>query len=150
MVQHPARRDTIIAIHTHHQRNATLTAIQPLTSHVLIVDDDQGVRSLLVDIVEDEGYIPVPVANGRDALAQLTSGSPRPSLILLDLNMPVMSGWEFRAAQQSDPAIADIPVVVLSADRSVLQGAVTINAVDYLPKPIDFDRLLALLQRFCG
>lgn len=127
-----------------------MTAIQPLTSHVLIVDDDQGVRSLLVDIVEDEGYIPVPVANGRDALAQLTSGSPRPSLILLDLNMPVMSGWEFRAAQQSDPAIADIPVVVLSADRSVLQGAVTINAVDYLPKPIDFDRLLALLQRFCG
>jgi CheY-like chemotaxis protein len=127
-----------------------LTVKQSQTSRVLVVEDDQVVRSLLVEIVEDEGYIAIPVSNGREALSHLVNTGSRPNLILLDLNMPVMSGWEFRAAQRADPSLADIPVVVLSADRSLQQGTPTVDAVAYLPKPIDFQKLLELIEQFCG
>ena len=86
-------------------------------------------------------------SNGQEALDQLRSGTDLPSLILLDLMMPVMDGWEFRREQRKDPAIADVPVVVLSAlDPS--RGA-DIGAVEFLKKPLDFDHLLALVRQYC-
>ena len=115
---------------------------------VLIVEDNPDIRESLVDVLEEEGYRVAVAVNGRDALAQLM-GSVRPRLILLDLMMPEMSGWEFRARQQQSPRLSEIPVVVVSGEGNVDHGAKTLDADDYLPKPVDIDHLLNVVERFC-
>src|SRR5574340_1100683 len=82
---------------------------------VLLVEDDAAIRDALRELLEAEGFVVQGAANGREALARLRAGGHRPRLILLDLMMPVMDGWEFRQAQRGDPALARIPVVVLTA-----------------------------------
>ncbi len=114
---------------------------------VLIVEDDDDIRGSLRDLLEEEGYDVAEAANGREALAQL-HGGVHPFLILLDLMMPVMNGWEFREAQTRDPEISAIPVVVVSADRGVAEKAASIQAADYLQKPIRFDKLLGLVGKY--
>src|SRR5579863_8670231 len=89
-------------------------AIQIEEPCVLIVEDDDGAREALSDCLEMEGFSVVSARNGKEALDYLHS-SPAPKIILLDLYMPVMTGWEFRAAQKQDSAIANIPVVVVTA-----------------------------------
>jgi CheY-like chemotaxis protein len=69
-------------------------------------------------------------------------------MVLLDLFMPVMNGWEFRAEQMADPKIASVPVVVLSADRNARDRG-TLGAVEYLVKPVDFDHLLGTIAAYC-
>src|SRR5437762_11749160 len=81
---------------------------------VLAVEDDFDLRDALVPILEYEGHRVVSAANGQEALERLQT-MPPPSLILLDLMMPVMDGEEFRARQLRDPTLASIPVVVVSA-----------------------------------
>jgi CheY-like chemotaxis protein len=103
---------------------------------------------MLALLLETEGYAVQSAANGREALAHLR-GRARPDLILLDLMMPVMSGWEFREAQKADPALADIPVVIVSAASEVGQKAVALQAAGYLQKPVDADHLLVLVRRLC-
>ena len=93
-----------------------------------------------------EGFRAEAVANGRDALAYLQKGDS-PDLILLDLMMPVMDGWEFRRRQRADPAFAHVPVVVLSAlDQA---RAADLGGPAFLKKPLDFDRLLELVRHHC-
>ncbi|MBC7545053.1 MAG: response regulator, partial [Candidatus Sericytochromatia bacterium] len=82
---------------------------------ILIVEDDIDIRETLAEILADEGYSVASAANGLDAISYLQTEA-MPCVILLDLMMPVMSGWEFRAKQQQDPTLAGIPVVVLSGD----------------------------------
>lgn len=118
--------------------------------NILVVDDDAAMRDMLEVLLEDEGYAVHSVWNGQEALHQLRADPTSPCLILLDLNMPVMTGWEFRNEQQRDPSLSTIPVVVISADRSVLQQAYTIDAVDYFAKPIDLNRLLNVVERYCA
>jgi CheY-like chemotaxis protein len=113
-----------------------------------VVDDDGAIREALAAVLEDEGYAVQGAANGREALQILRAGA-QPQLILLDLMMPVMSGWDFRAAQQQDPALSVIPVVVLSADRDVGAHAVALGAQAYLNKPVDIDALLDAVSRYC-
>src|SRR6185436_12323698 len=84
-------------------------------ANILLVEDDFDVRDALIPILEYEGHRVVGAASGQEALDRLRSGA-KPSLILLDLMMPGMSGMEFRAEQLRDPALASIPVVVVSAD----------------------------------
>lgn len=113
---------------------------------VLVVEDDDDVRESLRDVIVDHGYKVVPAANGAEALALLRS-STRPCLILLDLVMPVMDGWQFLDHVRADAAIADIPVVVASAHAGShappgIQGL--------LPKPIAIDHLLDTVERHCG
>jgi CheY-like chemotaxis protein len=117
---------------------------------VLIVDDDPGVRGLLVDLLEDEGYQVASAANGEEALALLRSGTARPCVILLDLMMPVMNGWQFRGEQQSDPALASIPTLVLSAGENLARTATTLDAQAFFSKPIDLDALLQTVAAFCS
>ena len=114
---------------------------------VLIVEDDADLREMMAQLLQLEGYKAEAVANGHDALRYLESGD-RPEVILLDLMMPVMDGWEFRRRQVQDPAIATVPVVVLSAlDQSRTLG---LGGTAFLKKPLDFDRLLELVRRFCS
>ena len=105
------------------------------------------IREALTEILEDEGYKVAGAANGQEALEYLRQ-RPQPNLILLDLMMPVMNGWQFRQEQQLDPALAGIPVVVISADNSIQQRAATINASAYLAKPIQLETLLSTVERF--
>jgi CheY-like chemotaxis protein len=113
---------------------------------VLIVEDDEDLREMMAQMLTLEGFQAVAVANGREALAYLHE-SERPDVILLDLMMPVMDGWEFRRQQQADPALAPVPVIVLSAlDQA---RASSLDAEAFLKKPLDFDRLLTLVRAYC-
>ena len=114
---------------------------------VLIVEDDADLRDMMAQLLSLEGFNAATVANGREALEYLHDGD-RPDVILLDLMMPVMDGWEFRRRQQADPSVAGVPVIVLSAlDQS---RAADVRADAFLKKPLDFDRLLALVRNYCG
>ena len=84
--------------------------------------------------------------DGQEALDYLNS-HPRPSLILLDLNMPVMNGWEFRRRQKADPRLADIPVVVVSAINDLAEGGDRMDAAGHLTKPVDLRTLLGVVGR---
>jgi CheY-like chemotaxis protein len=110
---------------------------------VLLVEDDLDVREALAEALTMEGHV---VATARDGLEALQVARQRPpDLILLDLMMPRMTGWEFRAAQRVDPVLSSIPVVVVSACSREL--AAELEATAYLPKPFDLDKLLALVER---
>ena len=113
---------------------------------VLIVEDDEDLREMMAQLLTLEGFETATVANGREALDYLHQAS-KPDVILLDLMMPVMDGWEFRRQQQADPALAPVPVIVLSAlDQN---RASTLEATAFLKKPLDFDRLLSLVRTYC-
>jgi signal transduction histidine kinase len=114
---------------------------------ILLVEDDRSIRVALKGILEDEGYAVTAADNGRQALERLRAGGA-PDLIVLDLRMPVMDGWEFRAAQKDDPKLARIPVLAISADGSAKAAA--IDAQAYLRKPLNTDALLNAIGRILG
>jgi CheY-like chemotaxis protein len=114
---------------------------------ILIIEDDADLREMMAQLLTLEGFRTATATDGQDALRYLKTAH-LPDLILLDLMMPVMDGWEFRRRQVADPKIAQIPVVVLSAvdpTRTADLGAAAI-----LKKPLDFDHLLDLVRRYCG
>ena len=113
---------------------------------ILIVDDDPDIRAALVDVLSDSGYAVRAASNGREALEILRTGAP-PRLVLLDLMMPVMDGLQFRQEQLADPALRDVPVVVISAGSNVAESARSLGVAGYLRKPIDLDRLLEVIAR---
>jgi len=114
---------------------------------VLIVEDDADLREMMAQLLSLEGFLAETAPNGRDALQYLERGD-RPDVILLDLMMPVMDGWEFRRRQVADPTIATVPVVVLSAVDPSRAG--DLGGAAFLKKPLDFDQLLELVRRFCA
>lgn len=118
-------------------------------ARILVVEDDTTIRETIAELLEDEGYAVSCAANGAEALAQLDAGSV-PSLILLDLTMPVMDGWTFRSAQRSDPRLASIPTVVVSASHGADPRSLERLAPDaFLAKPFDLDRLIDTVGRLC-
>jgi len=110
---------------------------------ILIVDDEPDIRESLSDLLEDEGYAVVTASNGKEGLEQLPR-LPRPCAVILDIIMPVMSGTEFYAAMQADPALADIPVLVSTSDPSRAPSGALI-----MKKPIDVNRLLSTMAKLC-
>jgi len=113
---------------------------------VMIVEDDRDTREMLERFLELEGFEVRTAANGQLALDALQADG-MPCVILLDLMMPVMNGWEFRAELDADPHLKNLPVVVISAaGREVLESA---HAAAYLPKPIDIDALLDVVCGIC-
>jgi CheY-like chemotaxis protein len=112
---------------------------------ILVVDDDQGGLEALSDILEYEGYTVERAQNGLQALAHLQISRPLPNLVILDLLMPVMDGWEFRTRQKEDPALANVPVLVITA----ISATAGIDAAEILHKPIDVDALLRAVARHC-
>ena len=118
----------------------------PTHCPVLIVEDDEDLRDMMAQMLAIEGFGTATVSNGREALEYLHT-TRKPHVILLDLMMPVMDGWEFRRQQKADPLIAPVPVIVLSA---LDQGrAAPMEAEAFLNKPLDFDRLLELVRDHC-
>jgi CheY-like chemotaxis protein len=113
----------------------------------MIVEDDRDTREMLGRFLELEGFDVQSAANGDLAL-QALQGDHKPCVILLDLMMPVMNGWQFREAQQQDPGLASIPVVVITA-AGPRQEIPPISADGWLSKPVDFDRLLATIVPLC-
>ena len=114
-------------------------------SVVLVIEDDRELREMMMHMLDTCGIGIRTAPNGLTGLLQLRQ-EPRPKLVLLDLMMPVMDGWEFRRRQLADPAIADIPVVVLSALSPVHYADLEPAAV--IPKPCDFNRLIEVVRRF--
>jgi len=113
---------------------------------ILVVDDDQGAMEALSDILEYEGYHVERAQNGRQALEHLQTTRPCPDLIVLDLLMPVMDGWEFRMRQKEDPELAGVPVLVVTA----IGATAGFDAVSVLRKPVDVDALLRTVARYCN
>ena len=117
-------------------------------AHVLVVDDDPDIRGTLVDVLELRGYRATAAANGQEALAQLRRGL-RPCVILLDLMMPVMNGWEFRGEQRRDEALAALPVVILSGDATTARKAADLGVPEYLRKPLELAAVLDVVKQHC-
>jgi CheY-like chemotaxis protein len=115
---------------------------------ILVVDDDVDIVDALSDALSDEGYRVAVAKDGLEALGYLAS-APAPCLILLDWMMPRCDGPTFRQRQLADPAIAAIPVVLLTADPRVAEKSREIGAVAHLRKPIDLDDLLRVIQVHC-
>ena len=113
---------------------------------MLIVEDDEDLREMMAQMLTIEGFGTATVSNGREALEYLHT-TRKPHVILLDLMMPVMDGWEFRRQQKADPLIAPVPVIVLSALDQ--RRAAPMEAEAFLNKPLDFDRLLELVRDHC-
>lgn len=115
---------------------------------VLVVDDDYAVLDSMKDVLEDEGYEVFLAANGLEALKELWKGT-RPCVILLDLMMPVMNGWEFREVQLRDGGLAAIPTIIVTAHNRAEESAAELKAASCIRKPVRPDALLEAIGRFC-
>ena len=114
---------------------------------ILIVDDDMDVRGTIADVLADEGVDVAVAENGLVAL-EVLEGGLRPDVILLDMMMPEMDGWEFRAEQRKRPDLASIPVVVFTAHGISSDAADQLGAQGVLKKPFRFADLLQTVNRF--
>ena len=120
------------------------------TTTVLVVDDDRSVIDALTELLESEGYKVAAARDGRAALTRLRNGL-RPSVILLDLMMPGMDGWDFRQRQLQDANLKDIPVVVITAAGfSETSVRTQFGNIEFVPKPPPPKDLLAAVRRLCG
>ncbi len=113
---------------------------------VLIVEDDDALRDSVCELLQEVGYRTAAAESGLIALERLRSMAEKPALVLLDLMMPGMNGWQFREEQLADPALADIPVVVMTASRDLRD----INADEVVLKPLKLTKLLSVVERFAS
>ncbi len=139
-------RDALLLAETTGSRSpASRAARKP--APILIVEDDLAVREGLRSLLEDEGYSALVASDGREALALATEGERAPGLILLDLRMPVMDGWQFLEEWRERKPSSRCPVVLLSG-LGFIQDAP--GVADFLAKPVDAGRLLACVRRLYG
>ena len=112
---------------------------------VLVVDDDPAIRRLMVSTLRREGYQLSEAQNGREALDAMRSG--REDLVLLDLMMPEVSGWDVLRERRNDPELLKIPVIVVTATNDpAIAEAVTSSICALLPKPFDLSTLHAVVR----
>ena len=113
---------------------------------ILVVDDEASVRSMLLSFFEDIQCDADGAPHGRAALEYLREDPKRYDLVLLDVMMPFLSGWDVLMTIQSEPALADIPIVMMTAGANVRQQALELGAAGYLSKPVDFDLLQRIVE----
>jgi len=118
-------------------------------AHILVVEDDFAIRETVTEVLEGEGFRVTCASNGAEALIRLDEPEVKLDLILLDLMMPVMDGWEFRMAQRRHPRFAEIPVIVLSAGAGMESRLLSLAPDAFLPKPFELDSLLLTVSRVC-
>jgi len=128
------------------------TADPPLRpKRVLLVEDERDVRDALAEVLESERYEVLRAAHGAEALRMLTGTDGIDcDLIVLDLMMPVMNGWDFRKKQRADAQLARIPVLLMSAGAHLATACGDLDAADFVSKPVDIPDLLAKLERHAG
>ena len=116
---------------------------------VLVVEDHDDTREMVAALLKAEGFTVITAENGQRGLERLMR--ERPCLVLLDLMMPVMTGWEFRRVQLSlpDSELAAVPVLLLTAVPDAEKVAAQLDAADVIPKPVDFERLVETVRRHC-
>jgi CheY-like chemotaxis protein len=120
-----------------------------MASEILIVEDDLALREALAQVLSDEGYDLLSARDGLEAVNCLRKGH-RPDLILLDLSMPVVNGWEFRMFQKRDPELADIPVILITAGGYSREEVAWLEPSALIHKPLDLPKLLTVIRRHCG
>ena len=114
---------------------------------ILVVEDDHDSRVMMRSLLEDEGYVVHTAANGRDAVEKLSLLHLRPQLVIVDLNMPVMDGWELMGYLRKHPELSMIPVGIQSGDvDTTLPDGVSF----VINKPVDVEALLAVVRHHCG
>lgn len=120
-----------------------------MSRRVLIVEDDEDIVDNITMLLEREGYHVSAASDGRSALSALAA-DPLPSVILLDLMMPVMTGFEFRQAQLADPRLAAVPVVLMTADGHIQQKTERLGVEVSIGKPFRIETLLSAVKRYAG
>jgi CheY-like chemotaxis protein len=116
---------------------------------ILVVDDDLDIREALSDILTDRGFQVMSAANGQEALRLLRGLKDAPSVILLDLMMPIMDGYGFLEEHDKDSSLALIPVAIITAGHGIDRSRID-RAAPILPKPIDVPRLFSVIEGLCG
>lgn len=116
-------------------------------SSILLIEDDESIREITQELLESEGYGVSTAANGQAALETLSQMDPLPCLILLDLMMPVMDGWQFMEKKRLDPRLNAIPVVAFSAlEERKINAAKT---DDVIRKPINPEVMIKVIEKYC-
>jgi CheY-like chemotaxis protein len=116
------------------------------SNQVLIVDDDTAILEMIAELLSYEGHRVVTYSEGREAVA--FARTTPPALILLDLMMPEMSGWQVISALRSSPQTRTIPIVLLSARRDLADAARELKVAAYLEKPFDLEELLDIVRNY--
>lgn len=114
-------------------------------SVILVVDDDSDLRETVRDVLESHGHTTRAACNGQEAL-DLLRREPTIDLVLLDLMMPLMDGWQFRQSQLADATLARIPVIVMTAAANVARAPISADQI--LPKPVTTKSLLAAVSQY--
>ena len=120
-----------------------------MSSLVCVIDDDADIRDILSDVLTFEGYRVLAASDGLEALELLHDQGQSCCLILLDLMMPRMNGWEFRRRQEEDPALSRIPLLLLTGAGGAARAAAELNVTGAIEKPVELDTLLEAIARFC-
>ncbi len=116
-------------------------------AQVLVVEDDRDIRESLVEVLEDHGFSVAQAGDGREALEVLGGDSPKPDLIVLDLMMPNMNGFQFREAQLEVAAYAAIPIIVITADGNAKEKAAQLQANGFVRKPFRIQPFLEVVRQ---
>ncbi len=122
-----------------------------MSRRILVVEDDPELRDLLQIVLREEGFEVETCENGQLAMERMQTGKQAqdlPSMVILDLNMPVLDGWEVAARIEADPVLRDIPVIVSSATREQGEKAKALHADAYLVKPFTTDEILGVVELF--
>jgi CheY-like chemotaxis protein len=114
-----------------------------MTGYILVVDDDADLRDTLLMLLKQNGFTAKAAANGRAALDEVNA--ERPSLVLLDLMMPEMNGWQFVEHVRQDPRLGSLPIVIMTAHKP--DGLPALPSEDVLHKPFNVAQLLATIDR---
>jgi two-component system, chemotaxis family, chemotaxis protein CheY len=123
-----------------------MSTVSRLGKAILLVEDDPDIRDTIADVLEEEGYVVLSAKHGAEGLTALREAKQLPAIIILDLMMPVMDGIAFREEQRKNPEWTNIPVIVVSADRTSRDKAEAMGARAYLQKPFNIHHLLDLVR----
>lgn len=118
-----------------------------MSKRILVVEDDNSIRELLVELLQSEGYEVAAAVNGLEGIKYLQSYG-NPDLILIDLMMPIMDGYTFRTEQMKNPEWNKVPVIVMSAEANAKEKMKNFGITAFLSKPVELDTILKTVERF--